>query len=67
MDLKDKCYETRHVFGLSQSAFAKVIGTNQTEISFIERGFIPKQKQIDMIELLYFRVRGKNGTNQSRK
>lgn len=52
--LKDMCKEARDAIGLSQAKFAKIIGTNQTEISFIERGFIPEDKRkINAIKALY--------------
>ena len=46
--------------GLTQAKFAKLIGTNQTEISFIERGFVPNdQDKIDKIyELFYKTLKG---------
>ena len=52
-ELKDKCIELRTFLGLSQTSFAIMIHTNQTEVSFIERGFIPKKKQVDLINLFY--------------
>ena len=59
MDLKDKCYAVRSILNLSQKEFGMMVNSNQTEISFIERGFIPKQKTIYLIELLYERAEGK--------
>jgi len=39
---------------LTQKQFAVLVGTNQTEISFIERGFIPdNQEKIKNIIKLY--------------
>lgn len=35
------CKNVRENLHLSQKRLAELIGTNQTEISFIERGFIP--------------------------
>lgn len=52
--LKEKCVFVRAKLGISQEKFAKIIGSNQTEISFIERGFIPNdQNKINAIENLY--------------
>lgn len=42
MELAEKCKRVRIKIGVSQKKLAELIGTNQTEISFIERGFIPK-------------------------
>lgn len=54
MELKDKCKETRNSLGLSQAKFARLIGSTQTEVSFIERGFIPPHTQkISAIERLF--------------
>lgn len=39
--LAEICQRTRWKMRLSQREFAKLIYTNQTEISFIERGFLP--------------------------
>jgi DNA-binding XRE family transcriptional regulator len=36
------CKQIREMLKITQYELAKMIGTNQTEISFIERGFIPK-------------------------
>lgn len=53
MELKDMCKFARKKRKMLQSAFAKMIHSNQTEISFIERGFIPTDKQkIELIEYL---------------
>jgi DNA-binding XRE family transcriptional regulator len=39
---------------MSQAEFAKVVKSNQTEISFIERGFIPEDtKKIEKIKTIY--------------
>ncbi len=57
MELKDMCkFARQHVKegGATQSDFAAMVGTNQTEISFIERGFIPEsQQKINKIIRLY--------------
>ena len=45
MKLKDKCKLVRTSMAISQKEFAETfLGTNQTEVSFIERGFIPEDK-----------------------
>jgi transcriptional regulator with XRE-family HTH domain len=54
MELKGKCKIARQYLKMSQYEFAKVIKSNQTEVSFIERGFIPEdKKKIDKIETIY--------------
>lgn len=46
MNLAEMTKNVRKVLGLNQYELAKLIGTNQTKISFIENGFIPPQKEI---------------------
>ena len=48
MSLADMAKTIRQETGISQKQLAEMIGTNQTEVSFIERGFIPPapEKQI---------------------
>lgn len=41
MELADMCKEVREALAISQRELAMMIGSNQTEISFIERGFTP--------------------------
>ena len=54
MELKEMCYQARKAMSLSQKTFADIIGTNKTEISFIERGFIPPcEDKIEKIKLYY--------------
>lgn len=54
MELKQKCFEVRKQLKMAQKEFAVIIGTNQTEVSFIERGFIPENKnKVKIIEYLY--------------
>ena len=52
--LAEKCKEIRERRKLAQWQLAKLIGTTQTEISFIEKGFIPPDNEkIRGIEKLY--------------
>ena len=54
MELKEMCKKARNYMKMSQAEFAKVIKSNQTEVSFIERGFIPEDKRkIEKIEVIY--------------
>ena len=48
MSLADMTKTIRQETGMSQKQLAEMIGTNQTEVSFNERGFIPlnPEKQI---------------------
>lgn len=40
--------------GISQRVFAQMIGSNQTEVSFIERGFIPESEaKLEAIRKIY--------------
>lgn len=56
MELATMCREVRQTLKISQRAMAALAGSNQTEISFIERGFIPDSaKKIKAIEHLYER------------
>lgn len=46
MELKDKVKKVREFMGLSQQEFSTMfLNSNQTELSFIERGFIPEDKR----------------------
>lgn len=52
--LAEMCRCARQEMKLTQREFAAIVGTNQTEISFIERGFIPKnEEKIENIIKLY--------------
>ena len=54
MELKEKCKLARKYMRMSQAEFGKVIKSNQTEVSFIERGFIPEDnRKIEKIEVIY--------------
>ena len=48
MLLADMVKTIRQEIGMSQKQLGEMIGSNQTEVSFIERGFIPHapEKQI---------------------
>lgn len=48
-----KCKVIRATLHLNQKEFAAKIGSNQTEVSFIERGFIPSKNKIKAINELY--------------
>lgn len=47
------CKTIREENGISQREMAKILNTNSTEISFIERGFIPKEETIKKIIKIY--------------
>lgn len=52
--LAEKCKEIRGERKLAQWQLAKLIGTTQTEMSFIEKGFIPPDREkIKKVEELY--------------
>jgi DNA-binding XRE family transcriptional regulator len=54
MELKEMCKQARKYMKMSQTELAKVVKSNQTEISFIERGFIPEDtKKIEKIKTIY--------------
>lgn len=57
MELANMCYAARKKLDMSQSEFAKLTWSNQTEVSFIERGFIPSQDKVDMITNIYFQTK----------
>lgn len=61
VELRDKYKFIRAKRNITQYQMAKIIGSNQTEISFIERGFIPENSnKIRAIEELYFEDKGKH-------
>lgn len=54
MELKEMCKETRKTMHLTQKEFAKLIGSTQTEVSFIEGGFTPPSaEKVNTILELY--------------
>ena len=44
MELKEKCKLARKYMRMTQEQFGKVIKSNQTEVSFIERGLFQRTK-----------------------
>ena len=53
-ELQIMCKKIRQTLGISQKKLAERLGTTQTEISFIERGFIPpNEEKIEAIESIY--------------
>ena len=54
MELKEKCKIARAYLKMSQAQFGKLIKSNQTEVSFIERGFMPEDsRKANKIEQIY--------------
>lgn len=54
MTIADKCKYIRKKRKISQYNMAKLLGTNQTEVSFIERGFVPNDaRKIQAINEVY--------------
>lgn len=53
MSLANMTKTIRQETGMSQKQLAEMIGSNQTEVSFIERGFIPPapEKQIAILKI----------------
>lgn len=60
MLLADMAKTIRQETGMSQKQLAEKIGSNQTEVSFIERGFIPTgpEKQIAILKIFNLVVKG---------
>lgn len=55
MELQEMCKSVRTKLNMTQTDFATLIGSNQTEISFIERGFIPNDmRKVEIIKDLYY-------------
>jgi len=50
---KTMCKEIRKELNISQKKLAILLDTNQTEISFIERGFIPSDERIKQLTHYY--------------
>lgn len=53
--LAEKCFRVRNELGLSQKKFAERLGTSQSYIAFIERGYCPQGFVLlsNLIDLLY--------------
>ena len=60
MTLANMAKAIRQETGISQKQLAEMIGTNQTEVSFIERGFIPfsPEKQIAILNIFNEVIKG---------
>lgn len=60
MTLANMAKAIRQEAGMSQKQLAEKIGTNQTEVSFIERGFIPPapEKQIAILKIFNEVIKG---------
>lgn len=60
MSLADMVKAIRQETGMSQKQLAEKIGSNQTEVSFIERGFIPfnLEKQIAILNIFNLVIKG---------
>ena len=62
--LSEICIEIRKALKISQTKMAKLIDSTQTEISFIEKGFIPPSKnKIQKIYELYDNIFNKGYKN----
>ena len=62
MLLADMAKTIRQETGMSQKQLGEMIGSNQTEVSFIERGFIPlnPEKQIVIENIFNEVIKGNN-------
>ena len=62
MTLANMAKAIRQETGMSQKQLAEKIGTNQTEVSFIERGFIPPapEKQNAILKIFNEVIKGEN-------
>ena len=60
MTLANMAKAIRQETGMSQKQLAEMIGTNQTEVSFIERCFIPQdpEKQIAILKIFNEVIKG---------
>ena len=60
MTLANVAKTIRQETGMSQKQLAEMIGSNQTEVSFIERGFIPAapEKQIAILKIFNEVIKG---------
>ena len=60
MSLADMAKTIRQETGMSQKQLGEMIGSNQTEVSFIERGFIPlnPEKQTSILNIFNEVIKG---------
>ena len=60
MTLANVAKTIRQETGMSQKQLGEMIGSNQTEVSFIERGFIPlnPEKQIKILKIFNEVIKG---------
>ena len=60
MTLANMAKTIRQETGISQKQLAEMIGSNQTEVSFIERGFIPHapEKQNAILKIFNEVIKG---------
>lgn len=60
MTLANMAKVIRQETGMSQKQLAEMIGSKQTEVSFIERGFIPQdpEKQIAILNIFNLVIKG---------
>ena len=60
MTLANMAKAIRQETGISQKQLGEMIGSNQTEVSFIERGFIPPapEKQIAILKIFNEVIKG---------
>ena len=60
MLLADMAKTIRQETGMTQKQLGEMIGSNQTEVSFIERGFIPPapEKQIAILNIFNEVIKG---------
>ena len=60
MTLANMAKIIRQETGMSQKQLAEMIGSNQTEVSFIERGFIPHapENQIAILKIFNEVIKG---------
>lgn len=56
IELKEMCKFVRAELKLSQRELGDMINSNQTEVSFIERGFIPSASKVSTLNRLYSSV-----------
>ena len=69
MLLADMVKTIRQETGMSQKQLGEMIGSNQTEVSFIERGFIPlnPEKQIAIENIFNEVIKGEKTLKEKEK